>query len=138
MGLKCSFIHGCGKKMVTTCLQTKKYLSACHSNICWIIRSFLFCNFAYLICRSFEEHTRLSANGKYRYVGLFCYFFPSLCRYWNLTEWTVLTILTMNLLSNVKIRMCCIILYKIFFSLVCILTMPGQICLFLNQWLILM
>ncbi|XP_011045315.1 PREDICTED: uncharacterized protein LOC105140257 isoform X1 [Populus euphratica] len=33
-----------------------------------------------------RKHTRLSANGKYRYVGLFCYFFPSLCRYQNLLK----------------------------------------------------
>eukprot|EP00258_Populus_trichocarpa_P051195 XP_024467214.1 uncharacterized protein LOC18095283 isoform X1 [Populus trichocarpa] len=33
-----------------------------------------------------RKHTRLSANGKYRYVGLFCYFFLLLCRYGTLLQ----------------------------------------------------
>ncbi|KAJ7014181.1 hypothetical protein NC653_003709 [Populus alba x Populus x berolinensis] len=61
-----------------------------------------------------RKHTRLSANGKYRYVGLFCYFFLLLCRYRRhfATEWTVLTIhCPMNLLSNVKNGLSCVVLF---------------------------
>ncbi|KAJ6949614.1 hypothetical protein NC651_003563 [Populus alba x Populus x berolinensis] len=62
-----------------------------------------------------RKHTRLSANGKYRYVGLFCYFFLLLCRYGQhfATEWTVLTIhCPVNLLRNVKNGLSCVVLFS--------------------------